>query len=505
MSATTWWAQIETSGNQAFIFASNRLRENAGASRLVKAACTTWVEEAIANASGVRTIISTSGRALLQSDSRESLETVIRTVTTRALREAPGLTVTGAVIAEPATTDIEETSLSTVIRRLSDEVGRVAGRHSSVASRFPRLPVLRGCAHSQFPAEHFVRDGAGDSTPLSEVAYRKRQSGTTIEMDEHPRNLNELEVTARDNAGIGWFGVVHADGNSVGKLFLDLGALCMERCAGDSSVARALHETVLEDLSKGLHNATETAVREAESAVGVNNVVRIIVGGDDVTVVCVGRVAVEFARVFLESFQLETSVVTRRVRDKHGIAVPDRLTAAAGVAIVKPHFPFFVAYELAEELAAETKARLKALSLHGADFSALDVHVMADTSQSSLQTIRSGRRSGDTRLWGGPYTVETDDLLPLRTASWLMGAITSAAAVDDDGRRTFPRSAAMRVKAALYDDPRTIDQVASELLKHIPRELLDSDGALLSADADETSTAFVDVLDLVDIVAEAGK
>lgn len=498
-----WWAQIETSGNQAFIFASNRLRENVGASQLVKAVCTTWVDEAVAGVSDVETLISTSGRALLRSQSKDSLKAVVREVTGRALREAPGLTVTGAIAEESNIPEASDTTLSAVIRHLSEEVGRLAGGHSAASSRFPRFPLLRGCAHSQFPAEHYVRDGGAAATPLSEVAWRKRLQQPSAPADG-PRNLNELEMIARQSADIGWFGVVHADGNSIGKLFMELGSLCVAASDGDGDAARSLHEAVLKDLSKGLHDATEKAVRAAEDAVGEDNVLRVVVGGDDITVVCSGRTAVEFARVFLEAFRIETSAVARRVRENHKVPISSNLTAAAGVVIVKPHFPFFVAYEMAEELTSATKSVVKALRPAGDLLSAFDVHVMADTSQSSLRAIRSGRRQGGTRFWGGPYAVDSD-ASSLRSASWLNTAITAAAAVDADGRRVFPRSAAMRLKAALYDDPQTAPQVASELLRRIPDAMLDEGGRLITDAGKGDSTAMVDVLDLVDIIAEVAR
>src|SRR5207248_5808634 len=70
------------------------------------------------------------------------------------------------------------------------------------------------------------------------------------------------------------------------------------------------------------------------------------------------------------------------------------LTACAGVAIVKPHFPFALAYDLAEELlrsAKSVKHRLSPAAQGGPKrmpASALDFHVLYDAGRTRLDTLR---------------------------------------------------------------------------------------------------------------------
>lgn len=52
---------IETSGNQNYIFATNKLRENVGASELTYRAGTQWVLEAVATVTGKKKIRSMAG------------------------------------------------------------------------------------------------------------------------------------------------------------------------------------------------------------------------------------------------------------------------------------------------------------------------------------------------------------------------------------------------------------------------------------------------------------
>jgi hypothetical protein len=136
---------LETSGNQRFIFATNKLRENVGASELI------WrigrfAEEAAARP-GCRVIIATSGKATIIAPDRETAEAIVREVTRRAVVEAPGVEVHGAITPfDPA-------------ERLDDAIARVRGEHESLRgsipgpeTRFLRLPCVAECSTSGLPA-----------------------------------------------------------------------------------------------------------------------------------------------------------------------------------------------------------------------------------------------------------------------------------------------------------------------------------------------------------------
>jgi hypothetical protein len=120
---------IETSGNQNYIFATNKLRENVGASELTARVGTQFALEAVREANGpplwadsiaevrqalrngdenrpvdgpnpVEVILAVSGKALLLVREKAVGMRIVRQVTLRALKEAPGLEVRG-VISDP--------------------------------------------------------------------------------------------------------------------------------------------------------------------------------------------------------------------------------------------------------------------------------------------------------------------------------------------------------------------------------------------------------------------
>ena len=79
------------------------------------------------------------------------------------------------------------------------------------------------------------------------------------------------------------------------------------------------------------------------------------------------------------------------------------LTAAAGIAYVKPHHPFSAAYGLAEELTASAKRWKRAA---GREVSSLDLHVAFESTLTDLAGLRAppGGRA-DSPRYGGPYVI----------------------------------------------------------------------------------------------------
>ena len=123
---------IETSSNQSFIFSTNKLRENIGASELTYRAGTAWVLDAIAlevpgmarsglwtpdgtqlrrnlmdssrnpaieepSSTGLEIIVAASGKAMFLSHGRDVAQKIIRRVTKQALENAPGLSICGYI------------------------------------------------------------------------------------------------------------------------------------------------------------------------------------------------------------------------------------------------------------------------------------------------------------------------------------------------------------------------------------------------------------------------
>jgi hypothetical protein len=252
---------IETSGNQNYIFSTNKLKENIGASELTYRAGTQWVLEAVGNVTGtksltvwkdsqrlrqqllnselnpaieqpnvkVEVILAASGKALLLTKTEEDAQVIIQQVTRQALTEAPGLEVCG-VFTE---FDWDGDNLGEINRKVHHKYEQVRAQKPSTHLRFLRLPVADQCATSGLPANQL--DSGPDADPLSAVAYSKRQQSKAgiDRLVNIPQiygakerlisSIDALEAKFEGFEGddrLSWLAVIHADGNGLGEIFL---------------------------------------------------------------------------------------------------------------------------------------------------------------------------------------------------------------------------------------------------------------------------------------------
>lgn len=451
------WVVLETGANQDYIFDSNRMRHVVGASQLVLDAGTAWVEEACAGLDGVELVQRVSGKAVLLVPSEYVGRAVIRSVSRTALRKAPGLEVTGAIgppfdataryrvgAADDDDGSGEPRDHVAALRRTFTEQARARAARPARQLRDPNLPWHEPCRETGLPAAVLERFGAGPDPwhPAGAANAARTEAwaaGSTRDrlaglLGDHPELLPELIDDLTDG---GWIAVVHADGNGVGSLlhhFPDrVGA-----AIGSSEVSLDEHTQWLRTFSERLEAVTTEAFTEAVTAAvaqvradhpdwslqNQKGLLPIVLGGDDVTFTCHAGLALPLVRTFLRAFARRS----RADATIRGIAGPDGLSAAAGVAIVKRHHPFSAAYRLAEELTGSAKhnavrrvsgGATEGVQTEGVQVSAYDVHVAHESTLRDLRELRDDltvdarHDAGPVARHGGPYVVATDDEHPV--------------------------------------------------------------------------------------------
>ncbi len=387
---------IETSGNQQYIFSTNKLRENVGASELTYRAGTEWLLDAVHLEGGpklwvddpatfrenllnqksitdpgvaVEVLVATSGKALLLVKEFETGRKIVQRLTMKALEFAPGIDVCGVI---SKGFDWEIRPLGEVNEEVHKRFEEVRASRPGHSMRFLRLPLAEDCKSSGLPASKWHDVDKNDKAARSMVNICKWEHREAFENRmQKMAGLSAMKVNFAKNVGkleeeCDWLAVVHADGNGLGEIFLNFGKHA--GCQPDPPVLEYgdLNKKYVDKFrrfSLALDVCTEKAFLSSlrnllERDVDVwfkLPILPLVLGGDDLTIICDGKAALQFSKNFLTEFEIETErAVDIQAIAKAALGVPS-LSACAGVAIIKPHFPFSAAYDLAEELIKSAK------------------------------------------------------------------------------------------------------------------------------------------------------
>jgi len=405
---------IDTTGIQGYVFSSNRLQENIGASYLVSAATGEWVEETLEQlgisknqqtepieSSGfdAELVYAGGGNALLIFKSQNIALKFTQILSKRVLIEAPGLKL--LVAHEHEFEWMGNKKLYQVIQDLiTEQIERQ--KYERVASApLLGLGVTASCNSTLLPATDVKYDQEEENSYLisretkhkliaAGAANKKLQQflANVINTYKFPYRTDHLGRSRHESS---YAAVVHADGNAMGKRFQEYGQNRENRDYIQSM--RELSNSIQKAGEKALIAITKTIVNSihenkivgklGEFTLNAKNYIPfrpLVYGGDDTTFICEGRLGLELAALYLQ--ELEKQPVADAI--KHG-----KLTACAGICVVKTHYPFARAYEISEALCRESKKFVKENKLSDPEgFSALDWHLAVSGLFGSISEIR---------------------------------------------------------------------------------------------------------------------
>lgn len=518
---------LETSGNQRYIFSTNKLRENVGASELTYQIGAEFAKQLAKNTDGIEEIIATSGKALLLADTEPIAKDFVKEVTLHALKTMPGLTINGAICEienKPNKTDAENfhQAVGDVHKRLEE----IRYQIPSNLQRFQRIPFVAECASSNLPAsdlfKHQDLPKSENEKPHSTVSVTKQlksnegknrleNSVKEYEPNLHfAHNINALDKKFEDTK---WLAVIHADGNGLGQIFLDF---CEEVGAKTSEEYRKKYYKFSKGLDECTTKAAAFALKEMRDKIGNSSIeipaIPLVLGGDDLTIICDGQYAIKFTKDFLNKFVEETgnNPKIKEVFTIDGKSKEISLGICAGIAIIKPHFPFHQAYHLAEQLLQSAK-KTKIIS---PSLSAFDYHVLYDSSGTTLEEIRD-----KTPFVARPYVVTPidealkttedatkKDWLKYHHFDQLKTRVEVMIAKDDDDKNQLPNSQLHVLREGLFVADTTLDiqkevDARAKLIAHrYPsfKDLFVKDKTLFFDEDSEKLTHFLDALDIVE-------
>lgn len=384
---------------QRYIFQSNRMKENIGASFLVKY----WLERGLidslkaadftvatnaclsdSNASpllmqekvDINFVYIGGGNAAFLCQSKEMAHKAVSVWSRALIENAPGLrTVVGHSWVETSLKD----AYCEALQQLDD-----ASQSLPFGAMLYGLPVAKTCTSTGFPASVQEND---DWISLAAACKRKHVEAAQKDIaQEFDSVLNTQQSFATQLEELGGrrgqshIAVIHADGNEMGQWLNDV----MKGSSSDdefltyirafSSSVKELANTALTKTLQHLQDALP--LQPLKTKEQIFPVRPIVYGGDDLTFICDGRIGLDLAAFYLQEFSKGTINVCGQEK---------KVTACAGIAIVPTKFPFARAYGFASELCnlAKSYRRKK-----GHDGCWLDFQIVSEGATGSITDLR---------------------------------------------------------------------------------------------------------------------
>lgn len=155
--------------------------------------------------------------------------------------------------------------------------------------------------------------------------------------------------------------LVHIDGNGLGLLLRQLKASMQDK-------ADAAYRIAFRAFSEAVNKATELAAQQATAWLAEQSTPQtkslpmrpLVLGGDDVTLLCHAKYALQYAETFCRAFELAAEQQLSALKRDYGMQVA--LTASGGVLYHKAGHPFVQSHHLVEALCAKAKQLTKALA-----------------------------------------------------------------------------------------------------------------------------------------------
>lgn len=400
---------VEVGRKQSYIFASNRLAENIGASIIVRRVTEKDPQEFYKEYT-VKVIYEGGGKALYVFESEADGIAFAKSYSRFILETYPGLTIyiVGCELKGDMTVKEGVDFCYALLEKkknsgfLKMEVIDYGGTLRCAETNLPAVP------HGNISLPEDRKNKPISAESMTKYRYR-------LEQEEYFKDIlpegwkfpTKLDQLGRSRGEKSYIAVVHIDGNRMrdkiskfnqqmerkdeetqedfdGRYIEGLKKLSGEIDAKYREAFRELNQVLadcMEDLRK------ELDLPEEDEYLPIRP---LIMAGDDICFVTDGRIGIEAARIFLE-----------HIRKKTVQGIP--LNACGGIAIVKAHFPFSRAYRLSEELCRNAKNELL---MEEQDGSLLDWHVDQGELKDSLMEIRKQYIGEDgTYLTMKPYRI----------------------------------------------------------------------------------------------------
>lgn len=364
---------MEVGRKQSYIFKSNKLKENIGASMIIQYVTEDLPRNKISSFNGEE-IMRGGGKSLFLFNSESDSTKFIKDISEEVLKKFPGLDVYFV----KGSLDENNDNFTDKIEELYIKLGDKKSLRQNSMKQLS-FGIEKICRSTGLPAVYYDKEEVISEEINSKRNFCDRNTKTSIikgRENDFPKVLDELKED--DNS---YIAVIHIDGNSMGSKFVDLANNYRKLIDNDKNYNKIYFEA-MNKLSRDIDTVYTKAfnkVIDESISEGRVTIRPIIFAGDDVTFVCKAEDAIRLSRIFIE--EINKNIVN--IGEEEVV-----LNAAVGVAFVKSHYPFSRAYDLAEELCSNCKTILKRSNK---DKSMIDWHILQGESSDSIQEIRKSQ------------------------------------------------------------------------------------------------------------------
>lgn len=440
-------------GIQSFIFQTNKLKDIVGASELVEQICTTKFAETLGkNLEELKrdpnAILMAAGNIKYIFTNREACEAFVKVFPKTIVEMAPGITISQAVVklSNDFPPDVER--LEALLRTQRNRPMR--------STTISLMGILRSRA-TGLPATTIVKQEYLD---IASEKKRQNHGNSTLRLCEksfgvRPKKVafNIEEMTDKND----WIAIIHADGNGLGQVIQQVGK----------------NPTDFKKFSQLLDECTTLSAVSAYEAVknqfGFTDnqlipIRPIVLGGDDLTLICRADLAIPYIQTFLQDFEKKTQEKLGEILSKYHVFPEgnNKLTACAGIAFIKSSFPFHYGYNLAEILCSEAKKDAKEDKnlIKGLAPSCLMFHKVQDSFVEDFETIKKRELSPNTNysFVFGPYYLHN------HSQRWSISKLTQTVNMLSTPEGNAVKSNLRQWMTILHDNPDNAFQKRTRLL-----------------------------------------
>lgn len=380
---------LEVSQKQAYIFSSNKLKNNIRHSENICQVTGKKFLGRIANEAGVpfcqetNVVYSGGGHTVLEFENREIAQKFAYVVSKTVRRDFPGM------------------DLFIKTQPYDDKI--MPGENLRML--IEALEVKKSLRRASFGQGTFgVEKTSGSLRKIEPLERQEKESDRQNEEKYVPKGYrlaSRFEDLGNSRNTSSFIAVVHIDGNAMGKRVEQL-RKDHEKASWDQYkiALKKFSDSVEQDFEDSYQKMTERVAESLKNGAGEKldmkedyfPVRKIILAGDDVCFVTEGRIGLEAARIFIE-----------QLSQTHNKQDHMAYTACAGVAIVHQKYPFYKAYEMAEMLCSNAKRMIAEYGTEG-KACAIDWHIEFGEVADSIESLRENYTTADgCRLELRPY------------------------------------------------------------------------------------------------------